>query len=98
MDRGAWWARLHRVVKSWTPLSNCHFPFSLLIVNLFKFSVSLAGFSSLFLSVNLSISSRLSDFLAYSCSLYSLCYFYKVGSNVPVFIPDWSGLHLFCFS
>ena len=25
LDRGAWWATLHRVAKSWTRLSNEHF-------------------------------------------------------------------------
>ena len=25
MDRGAWWAIVHGVTKSWTQLSNCHF-------------------------------------------------------------------------
>ena len=24
MDRGAWWATVHGVAKSWTQLSNCH--------------------------------------------------------------------------
>ena len=27
MDRGAWWATVHRVTKSWTGLSNYHFHF-----------------------------------------------------------------------
>ena len=27
MDRGAWWATVHGVAKSWTRLSNCHFLF-----------------------------------------------------------------------
>ena len=27
MDRGAWWAAVHGVVKSWTRLSNFPFPF-----------------------------------------------------------------------
>jgi len=27
MDRGAWWATVHGVAKSWTRLSNSHFIF-----------------------------------------------------------------------
>ena len=27
MNRGAWWATVHRVAKSWTQLSNSHFLF-----------------------------------------------------------------------
>ena len=29
MDKGAWWATVHRVTKSQTRLSNSHFHFSL---------------------------------------------------------------------
>ena len=29
MDRGAWWAIVHGVAKSWTQLSDEHFPFHL---------------------------------------------------------------------
>jgi len=27
MDRGAWWATVHRIPKSWTQLSDSSFPF-----------------------------------------------------------------------
>ena len=33
MDRGAWWAIVHGVAKSWTRLNECHFHFHLNILS-----------------------------------------------------------------
>lgn len=50
--------------------------------------------------MNLSISPKLSNLLAYECSLYCLIilfYFCKVSSNVLPFIPCFGTLSLLCF-
>ena len=37
VDRGAWWATLHRVTKSWTGLSDWHLHFHLMCCDCFLF-------------------------------------------------------------
>ena len=46
MDRGTWWATIHRVVKSWTGLSDWHFHFLFRYKELFSM-----GLRALFLYV-----------------------------------------------
>ena len=50
MDRGAWWATVHGVTKSWTRLSNWHFHFlsyeQFLLLSLGENGVDLSNFGT----------------------------------------------------
>ena len=45
MDRGAWWVTVHGVTRSWTQLSDQHFPFTMGILNYFTVKTVLSSWA-----------------------------------------------------